>query len=117
VELLRKELKKTGQVSDVKLLPRELSNGDGMGVATMVTEGLVPLVVAVGDRDTSDAEELGFEAEDVVAELLEDVSADVSEEAEDEVGADVELLELPLSCRRPITALGSGGGSRLSKKI
>lgn len=57
MELLRKELKNSGQASDVKLLPRELSNGDGMGVATMVTEGWVPLAVAVDDRDTSDVVE------------------------------------------------------------
>ena len=59
VALLRNELKKSGQDCDVKLLPRELSNGDGMGVATMLIEVfmlvvVVPVVVAVGDGDTSD---------------------------------------------------------------
>jgi hypothetical protein len=92
----------------VKLLPRELSNGDGMGVATMVTEGVVPVVVAVGDRDTSDVDEREAEEPDCEAEEAED---------EDEVDAGVEVLELPLSCRRSIAALGNGGGSRLSKKI
>jgi hypothetical protein len=59
VELLRNELKKSGQVCDVKLLPRELSNGDGMGVGTMLTEVVmlavvVAMAVAVADGDTSD---------------------------------------------------------------
>lgn len=49
-------MKKSGQACDVKLLPRELSNGDGMGVATTVTEGVVPVVVAVGDEDTLDVD-------------------------------------------------------------
>ena len=33
------------------------------------------------------------------------------------VEVDVELLNSPLSCRRSITALGNGGGSRRSKRI
>ena len=46
---LRKELKKSGQACDEKLLPSELSNGDGRAVGTVVPEGVVS--VAVGLRD------------------------------------------------------------------
>jgi hypothetical protein len=49
VVLLRNESKKSGQACVVKLLPRELSNGDGRADGTMVPEGMVPL--AVGFRD------------------------------------------------------------------
>jgi len=55
VVLLRKESKKSGHACEVKLLPRELSNGDGRADATTVPEGVVP--VAVGFRDDADAEE------------------------------------------------------------
>ncbi len=53
--MLRKESKKSGHACEVKLLPRELSNGDGRADATMVPEGVVP--VAVGFRDTAGVEE------------------------------------------------------------
>ena len=51
VVLLRKESKKSGQACEVKLLPRELSNGDGRADGAMVPEGVVP--VAVGFRDNA----------------------------------------------------------------
>jgi len=55
VVLLRNELKKSGQDSEVKLLPRELSNGDGRAVGTIVPESVVS--VAVGVRDIPDVGE------------------------------------------------------------
>jgi hypothetical protein len=53
----------------------------------------------------------------VAAVAREDAPVDVSKEAEEEVEACVEVLELPSSCRRPIPALGNGGGSRVSKRM
>ena len=55
VLLLRNELKKSGQACDVKLLPRELSNGDGRAVGTRVPEGVAS--VAVGVKDIADVAE------------------------------------------------------------
>jgi hypothetical protein len=55
VVLLRNELKKSGQACEVKLLPRELSNGDGRAVGTIVLEGIVR--VTVGVRDIPDVGE------------------------------------------------------------
>ena len=49
VSFLRKELKKSGQACEVKLLPSELSNADGRAVGTVVPEGVVS--VAVGLRE------------------------------------------------------------------
>ena len=117
--LLRKELKKLGHASEVKLLPRELSNGEGRAAGTMVSEGVAS--VAVGFRDIADVgegdgEEL--ETEFVVFAVVDAVAVEGAvEEAEGALEVDVELLESPLSCRRSITALGNGGGSRRSKKI
>jgi hypothetical protein len=120
VVLLRKESKKSGHACEVKLLPRELSNGDGRADATTVLEGVVPVVE--GFRDNADVEEWeekpDLESETVAFEVPEDTAVKVGVEvAEGVLSVDVELLELTLSCRRWIEALGSGGGSRRSKVI
>ena len=68
VELERKVVKKPGQEAAVKLLPTEVSNGEGRGVAMTVMEGAESEEVDVGgsfsDED-SDVEADGDESVDV----------------------------------------------------
>jgi hypothetical protein len=60
VELLRKELKKSGQLWAVKLLPREVSKGTGIGVVMTVADGEVTVpVVELADSDATDVPEIG----------------------------------------------------------
>lgn len=112
-------MKKSGHACEVKLLPRELSKGDGMGAAMAVPEGLVP--VAVGEREVIEVGELDakeeLETEDVAAVLLMSVAVDRSDDAVDVGEGDVELGESTLSCRRWSSAVGTGGGSRWSQRI
>ncbi len=59
--LLRKVLKKSGQLCEVKFVPRDVSNGEGNAVGAIVLEGMVS--VAVGLRDVAEREdELALEA-------------------------------------------------------
>lgn len=103
VVLLRKESKKFGQFCEVKLVPRELSNGDGMAMGVTVLDGVVS---EAGEGD----EELDIERVGVIVEL-------VAESVEGGLNVDVELFKSPLYCRRSITTLGNGGGSRRSEEI
>ena len=91
VSLLRKELKKSGQVVDVKLLLRLVSNGLGRGTLVAGELGADPEVVEVGEllEVVVDGDE-AFGA--ALAELF--VTAEV------EVGAGAELLSPKRSCRR-----------------
>jgi len=62
VEFARKVLKKSGQLWDVKLLPKEVSKGTGTGVVMMVAEAIVVVVgvvvVCASDaNDTVDVED------------------------------------------------------------
>lgn len=50
VELARNVEKKDGQEDCVKLLPREVSNGEGSGVVTTVMEGDIEVDTTVGER-------------------------------------------------------------------
>lgn len=92
----RNMVKKLGQDWDVKLLPREVSKGEGKGVGMILTVGLVDFV-SVGEDvecEFSDVEE------DAVARLAEDIEANVSGDS--------------LSCRSS-SLIGVGvGGSRVS---
>jgi hypothetical protein len=104
VELLRKVLKKSGQLWAVKLLPREVSNGTGIGVVMTVADGEVAvLVVELADSDATDVPEI---------EVVDDESVDDDSETDVvEVGSTsselVVLLLLP-SWRLSILA-GRGG--------
>lgn len=87
----------------MKLLPRELSNGDGRADGTMVPEGVVPVAVGFRDRavDGEEGEKLELETETVAFEVPEDITVKVGVAvAEGVLSADVELLEFTLSCRR-----------------
>jgi hypothetical protein len=50
----RKEVKKSGQDCEVKLLPREVSNGTGRGV--VITEGVGVVVVEPAESEVEDGE-------------------------------------------------------------
>ena len=85
----------------MKLVPREVSNGEGNAVGAIVPEGMVS--VTVGVRDVADiVDELALEAVAVVSVLLEEeeVVEAVLEEATEASVLDVVLLDTPLSCRR-----------------
>ena len=51
--LLRNEVKKVGQLDAVKLLPKDVSNGEAIGVVTTVTEGVADVDVVVGVEELS----------------------------------------------------------------
>lgn len=110
VEFWRKEAKKLGQLAEVKLLPREVSKGEGRADGARVPEGTVS--VTVGVMDTAGCAEDGaleLETGTTMFVLVEEV---VGEEAS---AVDVGLLESLLSWRCLTMALGNGGGSRRSK--
>jgi hypothetical protein len=76
VELERKVVKKSGHVCEVKLLPIELSNGDGRGVVITVTDGSMVDCVVVGvsvslEDDASEVDVDAWAVEESAVELLE----------------------------------------------
>ena len=127
VALARKVLKKVGQDGEVKLLPREVSKGDGRGDDGETPEGSVVVVVLVGasvmvDVVEATLAELAGPGAVVVLGVLGDASREVSilwsAELVDCAGADgmtdlvpVELDGPVSSCRLPRPGAGRGGGA------
>lgn len=118
VALFRNVLKKFGQASDVKLLPSDVSNGEGRGDGAAVPEGAIAmtsmLLVSVG---VAEALEVG-----VILVVAEAGVSDNESDACSVVDSMEELVTIvangsPLSCRIANTAVGTGGGSRRSMCI
>lgn len=79
VELARKELKKSGQLWEVKLLPRDVSKGTGKGVVMMVADGAFALcVVGLADSDAKLDAEVADDADESVAEAVESDDLEVT---------------------------------------
>ena len=107
----RKELKKLGHACEVKLLPIEVSNGEGMGVGMTVTDAWVAgvLVFVALNVDWWSVEiELANEVIDTASLLVveDDESVAKVAEADDSV---------ELSCRSSIRLCDGLGGSLTSK--
>jgi len=115
VALLRKLEKKVGQDEVVKLVPIEVSNGEGRGVVTTVTEGLIEVETAVPEiavevsvamaNEVAAAEEVVEEEEDVV---------EAAPESDVEVASSMlvaTLVGTTLSCLRWMCMSRIKGGS------
>ena len=96
VELERKLVKKDGQEAAVKLLPTDVSNGEGRGVVMTVTDGEKSGDVEVG----------------VLVLVMEDSNVDGEDGPEDvDVGSadsDTELVDSKRSCLRSRRSKGAG---------
>ena len=103
VELERKFVKKAGQEAEVKLLPIEVSNGDGSGVVMTVIEGEesedVEVGVSVSALEDSDVEDEDSAVEDVEGSEEVDVGSAASDE---------ELVLSKRSCLRSSHLRGGG---------
>jgi hypothetical protein len=111
VELARKKSKKSGQLWEVKLLPRDVSKGTGKGVVMIVADGAVVVcVVELADSEVKVAAKVEEGADESVAEAVE---VDDSEVTSTTSTLDVVLLS---ACRFRII-LGAVGGCRRSKCI
>ena len=95
VLLERKVVKKAGQELEVKLLPREVSKGEGSGVVITVVDGTVARLVVVVAFDVGEADEEG---------MVMVVDTEVAEVDEDAL--DVEDESCP-TCRRSSSGTGS----------
>ena len=106
VELARKVSKKSGQLWEVKLLPRDVSKGTGKGVVMIVADGAVAVcLVELADSDAEVVAEVEEGADESVAEAVE---ADDSEVTSTTSTLDVVLLS---ACRFRIIP-GAVGGCR-----
>ena len=108
VLLERKLVKKVGQDVEVKLLPREVSKGDGRGVVMTVVEGAVSkVVVEVGSGDVL---EDGMDIE--VAVVVTEVSSDEDAEVDAAAGGLLVLVDSSRTWRLSRPTTGSGLASK-----
>lgn len=97
----------------MKLLPIEVSKGEGRGVVTTVMEGLIEVETAVGEMFV----EVSVAMADVIAAADEEEDVvDAAPESDVEVGSDM-LVGMTLSCRRWISMVRPSGGSARSMCI
>ena len=104
--MLRKFEKKVGQDEAVKLLPIEVSKGEGRGVVTTVTEGLIEVDTAVGESVVEESVAMAS----VVAAAEEEDVVDAAPDSDVEVASDM-LVGTTLFCRRCMYMSRTKGGS------
>jgi hypothetical protein len=117
VELLRKVEKNDGQEDCVKLLPREVSKGEGSGVVTTVMEGDIEVDTTVGERFVSVS--VAIAGAEVVSTPADVDGADVMDDVDD-VSDSETVMGTTSSCRfcmyvvspRPGTSRLEGGSER-----
>ena len=107
VLLERKVVKKAGQDVEVKLLPREVSNGEGRGVVTTVVEVATAKLVVVVALEDAEADE----------DIILEVDSETAEEVAVEVEVGAELVGIEVSCPTCRLSSSTSGCDLVSKCI